>query len=74
MLSLIDYYDRVIIPAVTATKITWLGRDEAEEKFDERMATYREIGLILDKLILLFEYGGKYAPLAAAELAGELDW
>ncbi len=52
----------------------WLGRDEEEEKFDERMATYREIGLILDKLILLFEYGGKYAPLAAAELAGELDW
>ena len=74
MLILIEYHKRFIIPAVTATKIMWLGRDEAEEKFDERMATYREIGLILDKLILLFEYGGKYAPLAAAELAGELDW
>jgi hypothetical protein len=74
MLILIKYHERFIIPAVTATKIMWLGRDEEEEKFDERMATYREIGLILDKLILLFEYGGKYAPLAAAELAGELDW
>lgn len=74
MFNLNKYHERFIIPAVTATKIMWLGRDEEEEKFDERMATYREIGLILDKLILLFEYGGKYAPLAAAELAGELDW
>jgi hypothetical protein len=39
------------------------------------LASLHTSSLIADKLIFLFEYGGKYGPLEAAELAGEpLDW
>jgi hypothetical protein len=59
---------------VTAAKSNGLGGDEADQKFDELIASHEAMCLNLDKLILLFEYGGKYAPLEAAELAGQLDW
>lgn len=75
MFTLSENHDRFIIPAVTATETRWLGRDEVDDRFDALFATLHATGLILDRLILLFEYGGKYGPLEAAELADQpLDW
>lgn len=59
---------------MTAAESNGLGGDEVDEKFDEFIASHEAMCRTFDKLILLFEYGGKYAPLEAAERAGQLDW
>jgi hypothetical protein len=64
-----------MITAVASKKPKRLDGDELEEKFDMIFASLHASSVTVDKLIFLFEYGGKYAPLEAAELAGEpLDW
>ena len=75
MFTFNDYHDQFMILTVTATKPKESGRAEVVDRFDALFASLHAIDANFERLILLFEYSGKYAPLAAAELAGEpVDW
>lgn len=71
MFVLSENQDQLSMRAVTATNARRMDRDEVYEKMDALIATTHATGLRVDKLILLFEYGGRYAPLEAAELLAD---
>ena len=71
MFELIDDQGQFTIPAVTTTNARGVDRDEVDEKMAALIAATHATGLRVDKLILLFEYSGRYAPLEAAELLAD---